>query len=1335
MKTVPHRIRYGIPVILLVLFFSVLVFLPIFTVAETVREEEPVGKRPYEMVNAGRNADAHPAFVDFENLADWNVETSASEAVFRQSRRQQLWGDYVGHLSYKHLPPGNEQSADQPTKQSDKQPVFVRICPQEPMPIGKPFDSATLWIYGNNWDWIQPPEVPQVRVSLLFQDTEGEQVAIYLDRVRWKEWHLVHHKFQPGELARLGKNPQFVGIEINGGTNTEFAELFFDNLAFYQEELKPLEFAPRPKRPIALPEDQTIGTNTGPGFLPFPNCEETILPGAIEKPVLRTAPETMTMGGWKWESRNFSHYQCKGDFSSINVSCGNDDLQIVGGRLDFGVPESEVVSEMLSAEIITEGDEQVLCVKWRYTFHDKECLAKWTFHNWNNSLVVDVEAKGGLVRGVHLGKLSSLTAKEKPDGTPAKPVFIPVPFLTGQWANRPLVTMIPGNTDEERLPIFYLATIDHTRSNGTELFFGQSGLAGVPAGAGVKYLPKTDGTYNDCFERIFVTVSPKFADVLPNIPNPVSPWRHVTASRVWYPFPATNREQDYQYWKNMHRYGIRQMIINDHETGWRDGGESFTFRTYPAPGKGGDEGQLEYTKRLHALGYDYGPYNNYTDYSPVNEYWDEDWVTRSSNGQWRSSWTRCYNPKPQRAVEAEQKIAEIVQNKFHFNTAYCDVHTAVTPWDYVDLDARVPGAGTFVATFYAYGEIMLHQKQTWGGPVYSEGNNHWYYCGLADGNYAQDQAYFKRNYDLPWLVDFDLLKMHPLCNNFGMGSPDMFYSDEENRKPDAIDRFIAATLAFGHTGFLTPYGMHNAVKGYFLVQAIAERIGTQNVSQIRYADENGNLLPTEQALESGAYKLNRIEVTYEDGFTIRVNGNRARDWDDLPPHGFRVHDPTGAITAACQYVHGTRFDYIDSPDYMYADGRGHLRRFDKLLCDGPVVVLKNKTEPWEVIPIQEGPNPCKTFAFAMPDASVVVTSVTAIDKERNELGQADCRQVRRMLYIFPKEGVFSYLIGPELPTQAMGWAFDDLHYVVPGMCLFESGIKIPDDAVPGTIHWVVVDNGHYWYDFIVLPLCDFDAKYDQDTAQLTVTIRSNFPEEIDYTVSLKGIESMPITVPLKPDQKTAVVFTLEKPTQPGVRNIEIVATAKNDQNELTLSKPLVLTSEMTIREYPMPENFETGYAFRGGNRVPGDNKSGAYATRQGCTSGNVTKQGWGVHPPYIGGVGYTFMQSESILLPKSNNVQLTANVGIRDGGDASDGITYKVVVIADGQETEVTSVHHVGNHWSEITADLSPWSGKNVQLLLITDVGPNDDPSADWGCWADLRLCSITQELVETLSE
>ena len=124
---------------------------------------------------------------------------------------------------------------------------------------------------------------------------------------------------------------------------------------------------------------------------------------------------------------------------------------------------------------------------------------------------------------------------------------------------------------------------------------------------------------------------------------------------------------------------MTKVVITDHETGWRDGGESFTFRTRAAPRKGGDEGQADYARKIHALGFRYGIYNNYTDFAPVNEHWDEDHVTRTPDGQWQTAWARCYNPKPSRAVEVEARLAPIIQEKFHLDTAYCDVHTAVRP--------------------------------------------------------------------------------------------------------------------------------------------------------------------------------------------------------------------------------------------------------------------------------------------------------------------------------------------------------------------------------------------------------------------------------------------------------------------------------------------------------------------------------------------------------------------------------------------------------------------------------------------------------------------------------
>src|SRR5450759_4373565 len=104
-------------------------------------------------------------------------------------------------------------------------------------------------------------------------------------------------------------------------------------------------------------------------------------------------------------------------------------------------------------------------------------------------------------------------------------------------------------------------------SNGSTLWAANSiSTNGVVYNGGTRYIPLTNGKRNDCYERFFITLSPRYEEVLPNIPNPPSPWKHITGTRVWRAHGASNREQDKQYWANVHRYGMAQMIVTDHET-------------------------------------------------------------------------------------------------------------------------------------------------------------------------------------------------------------------------------------------------------------------------------------------------------------------------------------------------------------------------------------------------------------------------------------------------------------------------------------------------------------------------------------------------------------------------------------------------------------------------------------------------------------------------------------------------------------------------------------------------------------------------------------------------
>ena len=63
---------------------------------------------------------------------------------------------------------------------------------------------------------------------------------------------------------------------------------------------------------------------------------------------------------------------------------------------------------------------------------------------------------------------------------------------------------------------------------------------------------------------------------------------------------------------------------------------------------------------------------------------------------------------------------------------------------------------------------------------------------------------------------FDLLKMHPLQMDAGMGDPGMFFRGA----PHNLEQYIATTLAYGHIGFAS-WGSHSGLmKIYYMLQAL-----------------------------------------------------------------------------------------------------------------------------------------------------------------------------------------------------------------------------------------------------------------------------------------------------------------------------------------------------------------------------------------------------------------------------------------------------------------------------------------------------------------------------------
>ena len=1272
------------------------------------QDDAVVGQRPYEMDWAGRMHDDYPPLVDFEDLSGWTVDTQDAVATFGASRRQQLWGRYVGELTYR-------ATGDKPV---------IHLTPPEPIRIPQSFDAVSLWVYGNNW-FGRDASTPQVSVRVSLRDSRGQELGIEFMRVRWKEWFLLHRRLTPEQIQRVQDGAVLQRLTISYGSNTQDRQIFLDNLAFFTEPLDPLQFRPRRERGIAMFPGQTTGTNTGPGKLPFPSRPQTILPANLaEASTTRLVADgegfefiyqgddgTLTYrlqpdaGTWsditaQWHGRGGPVRPCVDGGAYL----------VVDGRAQL--PEARVP---LGTRRV--GDEVVS--KWGLSAGAVSAQVTYTYRLWGKSLVIDTAAEGGTVAEVRFGHAEGLKS----------PRLVTNPYYT-YGAGRPAVA-VSGSADTA---LFLAGHIDWYLSNAS-LPWAENRAAKdqVRYNGGARYTPKTDGRRNDCYERFFLTLSPRYEEVLPTIANPVSEWKHVTGTGVWRAHGAGNRSRDKAHWRRVHRLGMRHVIVTDHEMMWRDGGESFTFRTRAAPNKGGDEGAYEYARVMQdELGFVYGPYNNFTDFAPVNEYWGYDMVSRTPDSQLPHAWTRCYAPKPSRAVEYCEMLAPRLEAKYHFSTAYCDVHTAVTPWSRTDYDHRVPGAGTFAATYYSYGEIMLLQKAAWDGPVYSEGNNHAIYCGLTDGNYGQDQRY--KPATSPWLVDFDLRKMHDLCCNFGMGNVEMFYGrnyslGSTKLEIDAsVDRFLAATVAFGHPGFLVfEGGESHALRSYYMLQQLHSRYCLASADEIRYADAAGELLNTSRAVASGAYKRSQVVTRYDDGTVTVVNGSPAQRLVceaygrkiDLPPNGYLGWTADGDIHVRSADPEGHRCDYADTPEYTYVDGRGKFVRLPKAAANGIGICRKLPGGKYEIIP----------YGGAECGFAIRASNAQALAEDRTVLGPAELRRSRGLTYVRPVEGAFSYLLQGEPQPQTELAA--DRDGVVPGERVTvrgkqEHSFRVPAEADPGQRVWSRFEGA--WIDFTVRPvaLADLDIRGDL----LTVSLDSHLADTATFTVQTQGQTR---SVSLTPGTPGTVTFDLGRPR--GEMAEILTVTLRSGDLSTRVDRGMVV-SRGHRRLATLSQEFERGMAFRGQQETAdmGTSRANAYWGRQ--TSGGLSRHGLRLHPPYVGGVGYTFALFEPLSIPQAPPAAFRALVGKGDGSDLGDGVLYKVAVVdQDGDQTMVGRTLVAEHKWLPIEADLSRWAGKTIRLKLITDVGDDDDSTGDWACWALMRVEARDESMIRSLEE
>ena len=865
----------------------------------------------------------HAPQIVFDDLEGWRMKlVGGAQAELARSEEEPLLGKYSARLRYRGIGPTS----------------VVEIVPPHPIELTDYFDTVDLWLFGNNWAWVPRADTPPVEVSIRLVDAAGQHHIVPVGRVNWRFWFLMHKRISwPPEWIQdrlKGRLPmRLASVRVTGITNSEDREIYLDSVALYEDAME-------------LP---VFGADLSD--LPFPTRPDTILPDvkhAVNNSVRRDGTAfVLTAAGD--ERVQYRYEPIDGSLSSLQVTVGQGEpfkpMEGAGPVLRFGQRNYVLGSPAVNSELLAANVRNAAVhMRWRFRTVDGEAEYSVALQCKQKSLIITWDSKDPVTEFLSLGHIA--------DGANVKLVHVPyLAFTTrdpwgvvcrdGAW-----VSVIPDwyvtNASE-------FGCVPDRRGEGIIQFAGD-----------LRYGLKTDGLRNPAHERVFLTVSSDFDEIMPNIPNPGPALTDIVRTHLYTHYGGTQPDR-FERWldilKQYNSYGIDHLCVTHHEDTWTEGADvgqgpqEYTMTLDAAPDIGGDAKLKWYMDEVKRLGYRVGPYTNYADHSPSGKSWDERNIARLANGDWHPAWPQTWMIRPLKAVEMSQHYAPRIARKFGANTCYCDVHTALPLFGAIDHQAGAPGAATMSAVFSAYGKLLMQQREAYSGPVFSEGGFHWFYAGLIDGSYAQIRL--PDRVKLPLMVDFDLRKIHPLSADISM-LPGYIYDGT------SLHQSLAATIAYGHIGYLPGGNVPHACKVYYMVQPLQQRYVHVPVDTIQYWDGDG-WQTASTAYTCDAVHRSQVRIRYSNGLELHVNYNSAQDWEvscggesyALPPYGWVARQGDEFLEFSA-LVEGRRADYMRAPQMEYLDPFDRELTLGRITTDGPVAVRYDQAGQARVIPVIEG---------------------------------------------------------------------------------------------------------------------------------------------------------------------------------------------------------------------------------------------------------------------------------------------------------------------------------------------------------------------------------------------
>ncbi len=509
-------------------------------------------------------------------------------------------------------------------------------------------------------------------------------------------------------------------------------------------------------------------------------------------------------------------------------------------------------------------------------------------------------------------------------------------FNAGSWG--PVVRRRQMTVPYYDSPVYYLP-----RENlfASVLLDWTASAATCHRGTETVYEPRTDGTRVPLAERVLFTPAWHLAEVFPNPPNPPSPWRNYLADKVVLDIWDGKFDQLAANLQALAGYGITRCLAIIHN--WqRDGYDNGLPAHYPAnAARGGDAAMSNLVAAASALGLRCALHENYVDYYPNYEHFDTRDLALDSSGKPQEAW---FNPgtkiqsfavKPPAMARLAAGQSPEIHARYATTASFIDVCSSTPPWFHVDQRAGEPGAARLRQSWDAHRRLWDFERATHQGPVLGEGNNHWYWSGCLDGVEAQFGAGWPSHggCEAPLAVEFDLLKIHPLQVNHGMGYYNRWWPTESYAKQWAggpvpmavLDRYRMQEAAYGHAGFLGSSAWTHlplAWLEHHLLSPVAERYAAARPVEILHEANGAWLDATALAKLGPAADWSRVRVHYENGLVVTANGS-TNQWTVgswvLPDSGW-VAEGAG-MTAGTTLRDGVVTDFVDAGTNVFLNAR------------------------------------------------------------------------------------------------------------------------------------------------------------------------------------------------------------------------------------------------------------------------------------------------------------------------------------------------------------------------------------------------------------------------------